>query len=1548
MATVQRVKLSPPDAKVASTAVSQRADTHVRTSPAAAVGASHVVPEISGELQRTRRQLEDLQRRYECEKRAQLQERTRQLRQEAHQRESEESVVEQAAQLLHDYEALLRFRDVASAEHLDAVLQRVAQDWQRSAQALEQTREECERSALQKVEVVCQEQQAKLQAALQQHLLTTAQTSVDAEARQFEHIATAVQEQVKSFKAEYRALVEQDMETRSRLMEEQAARREQQWVIFLREEHARVVAAGEVAAREASRRQLETLRVALRDVTQLRGTLITQQAERQVQISKDYVAAYEAAAHEYAVAAQDSANFVLQVQQACATVMRSLHAEAQRAQGEKHRAERHLQQVETEKDVAIAQERQAAEAQAEKHWTARMADERQQHRAALAALVLQHEEAAQELHRARDARVAEEARRYAAEIATLQEKLCRVRCEYETRAKEASDALSAEASRIATAKDAAVLEVAALTAQLRDERANHAVALLAARREYEAHFEEKLGELDTQYAAALKQHEERTTALATLQAQQGGGGGSGVSHVLRRVAELEDELHTVQQRHTAALHDAVDEAARMWSVRLQAAEQHHSEERDALAAQHRDLREKLLAEVRQREDDAERRVAAQREAHQQELHNALLTERQTAQRIAATREHEHADELAHVTADTAARVRLREDAVKAREEALAAATAAWQRARVAERGEVLQQLLEEVNQNCAEQQQRLQEREDALQAAQKAFAQQRREADVEVRAAAQREAAEHFALELQKAQQTWVEFLGTALQERSLVWQQARQQELDAVNALHREEVRQLCDCYTQQLQGLRDEQSRCRKQLEEEMTAREAAWTEARAASLESYAEAAAERLHRVAEGEKQKWDVVQREQLSVAAAAHLHAVAERTERVLAATDEERRRMESELRDVYSAVIEEHEVATATRLTEIRAEHEHHVAELRQECDRRLREQARRLHAEYTAHVKRHEEDRKKSAQSYEAQLAAMRAEQVEQLAQQRTAAHKALAATQQEAHDAQQAHNTTLEKEQREAAAAHRRRIDALQQQCDAQAAELLRHEAQMSAQVQEVREAAQTELRREYEQSMSELRLALEERNRAFATLQASLYEQVRVEVAKIQKASAEAYADFAKKQQQSTAERIAAHEAELVQERQRQQEQLTRLQQQHEAALTAQATKLRAEHAKAQTELTTVYDAQQTEWQYMLDAARADVAAAEATIASLTAQLAQAQVAQAEQHAAAYEKLDKAYRHVLEAAMAQVQEEREEVARQAVADAEQRFVASLLRHDHSIREASSPLPATATAADGGVDAAAAAVFPTPHARRTAELTGRGVTTPAAPRTPRPFVVSPPPLSPAGPMELVDVPAATTLSLHHPSSAASQFPPPQHAIASHEQEKRSYDRLVQLWDVLEVPLAERHAFLDHVSELDGAPEAQQRAWAAEQARREAQLPLLEALTRRDYVARQLRTLPPSPELVAGGGGVSSPLSAKAVNSTLSCGREKDSGSGSPPQLQQSSKSLSRRASATADAAQVHERLAVELERLTTQLRRDVTAHEAHFGQLFHYNGRRVMETL
>ncbi|KAK7194905.1 LTXXQ motif family protein [Novymonas esmeraldas] len=1509
--------------------------THVHLSPSSPSSSSaSPLPRQTNaaeELLHTRRQLEEMRRLYAFEKQAHLQHRTRQLREEAQQRQDDDGVTERTVQLLTDYETLVRHRDVASRKHLSEVVQRVADEWQRQAAELEHTRAACEAHLLARLHDAVAEQQADLAARLQRHLLSVAASTAEAERAQHAAIATAVREQVDSLQGEYRALLEHDMAERTRLMDEQVAHRETQWRRFLTEEHASMIAAGEAAAREASRRQLETLHAAMRDVTGLRRQLLQEHTRRQAEVGQAYIDAYGSLAGEYVAAAEETAEFVQGLQRDYAGVIAALHAEVRRVEEEKQEAVRLAAQCSAQVADAVARQLHDVEAGVEARWQSRWAAEQAAHHAAVLQLTDAQEAALEKVRRADAAEAARLCRQHDEERASWQDSLARRDDAHAVAVEEERRTAQAVLQRVEAERNALAVRVRDLTAEQQRASVAHEAALLDVRRAEEVRFSAQLRALQESYDEVLLQYKETTKAASN---SGGTATSSTAATALARVAELETALSEVRAVHATQVQQAVQEAAALWSARLEDLRRQQRSDGEAVEQQHRALRASLLDEVRQREEALEETHAGLRQRHAEAVQEAVQREREAAQWARERLERHYEAERRTAAAESEARLRACEEVVVMREKRLEAAEAEWQQRRAQDQDAALRRVAEHAAAAQATQLTALEAREARL-------AQQLVVAEQELRGRVRREMDVQLVERLDAAAADWTRLMEAELQRRLATWQEARGQELESVLRMHCEQVRLLHAHHTAQLTTLLDAQQQRVAEDAEAMRTREAAWAAARAASLDEMQHAAAARLQEVRVAEQTQWDAT-REQRAAERRASIDAIARETADRLAAAEEARAQVEAEISASHESLRHQYQVKMSAALAEQRSTHDAAMAQARAEAAAALQRTAAALQQQHETHL-----DEVRTA--YEEQLAAQRGSHAAALAAAHSTAQERATRREREVDAALEEHEAAAAARLHEVRRAHDQRIEALQRRCDAQARELRDADVRSMALAQRIHEEEEGKLRTEYEASLAGLRDALEARNVAYAGLQVSLYTRVQAEADRVQAA---------------TEERLA-HVAEQLQ--QRQQADLAQLRTSHAAELAAQAQRLRDAHAAAT-------EAQETRWAALLEDERRDRRAAEERAVTAEAEVAELRVSVEQQRAVAHRDLDDEYRGLLEQLRHTVQEERTELARRSLEAEELRFAAEVLRHRPPPRRAS---PATATTP---IVVAAPAIPATSVAGRTARVARAAAAAAAAAaggtpphqqqqqRRSSPHLLTPPA-------------AAVDCSETNDDEDSGGVGGSGVAVVL----QRAARRLQQLWEVLETPTAEQHAFLADAHALaQWTPVAElQDVLTREQRRLEAQLPLLEAMTRREYVQRQLHSM----EGVA-------PLALLSVNSSSRSTRsaaahkrvsgdddeDKDESRDGgvritmAAELQQQSPSSSpftdgstrdvslsaavspptkTRSGGTANKQkqqqkQQLEQLRLELHRLTEQLRRDVTAHEKQYAQLFCVHGTRVMDTL
>jgi hypothetical protein len=190
------------------------------------------------------------------------------------------------------------------------------------------------------------------------------------------------------------------------------------------------------------------------------------------------------------------------------------------------------------------------------------------------------------------------------------------------------------------------------------------------------------------------------------------------------------------------------------------------------------------------------------------------------------------------------------------------------------------------------------------------------------------------------------------------------------------------------------------------------------------------------------------------------------------------------------------------------------------------------------------------------------------------------------------------------------------------------------------------------------------------------------------------------------------------------------------------------------------------------------------------------------------------------------------EREQFARSALQEEEQRLARELLKRDGALSTTSRPPHNSAMTASGG-GASNWAVPPvlnvfTPSSASSLTQANANLSAGAAAPTSAP----------------VSAPLRSTSVLQQQQQSSSVAPRPQvEDEASMELIAKRREKLQQLWQVLDYPMQDRNSFLDRL--VGVAPAQAAEEIAAETKRLEVQLPLLETITRREFVQHRIREL-------------------------------------------------------------------------------------------------------
>lgn len=1475
---------SPPQREqtISPSSSASSPEAPVPSPPAAAPSDDSGEAAMAAELLATRRQLEEVQRLYRYETRAHLQQRTRQLNTALHRcRDVEDGVVAEAASLLASYEALLARHHDELPRQISAIVAAVQQQCLSYAEQLRGTRAHLEETITATVQKTLTVQTGELVGDLCRHITNSTAAELQLEQQRQRSMADFVLEQAAAFKAEYQAIVDQDLEERQRLFDVQVDRREQQWRVYLKEEHARMVAASAVAADSVSRRHTETLQVAMRDVTDLRRQLLEEYTRRHAEALATFTRFYEEVATDHAAAMMETAAYVQEVQLDYAAMIRQLHGELAKSGKACRLLEAELlcvrQKAEDEREAAVARRSAQWQAAAAAEWKESMRQLQDEHRTALQALVTSHEA---ELKQCRQENVNKEAaltRKHTDEITYMSKEL-------EQRwaaSEEAATVAKAEAEAITTqllsesrrARD----DVMKLRAELHQQSMKHLAAIHEAKEKQALEAAQQLQEVQAAYDALLESRQQSGMAEQPSAALR-----ASYESALRRIAELELAVHAAKEASDAEVVQMRDDTAKLWKGRMAAAQAQLDERAKALLAHHETLRTALLDEVQQRDLQMERTQNEMEERHAGELQRVTTVERRRAVEAVETirRRAEQSIQLIHQNAEALVQHEQRRYAElveKLREELQVQVAAAMKGALSAanlEREKITAQQQSNQEQLQAA---RLQLELDGAVMQQRLFSKM------------QEESAAAAAAQVSRELSAWVSQCLAARQEQLQDWLLARQEEVELFSRMQEERLqlqRQHYDALlsTAGADALHRESAALAKwnqRLTECMAAR--------GSDVEVRDAAMADRLHDLLRTELERQQALQ-DQVStedqgrwvkVEAAMVKHLQAMQQEHFAAATAAEQQ---------YCMSIEAERTATADALSKQNQEHRAALAAMRDEKNAALQ----RLATEMQLH---HRQEVDALQQEHDDRIGHLRAQHAAAVAEMEHL-HEAARRRQQQMSDAQnQEAQEAMAAKLREVRGQYEDQLTTLQRQCESQQQQLSLNEAELPLLQQRMRAAVEEAVRQEYAQSLDRVREALDERNAAFAALQQSLHERTQAEVSRVEAAMTARYSAFTAAQQEQAAAQLQAQERAMAERQQRHDAQLRTLQLKQEEQLSKCHASMELTWRADEAETTKRFDAQVVEWQRLLNEERRLHRIALDETRRLTAERDKLRLSLAAQRQMIYRELSEEHAALLDSVRRQVQQEREELSRRSLQEEEHLFLTQLLQRSSATATAAMPSAQSSASLEemqrpllwqNGIDDSSAVDDDSSRAYATAASIG--------------------------------VREPTPQWLHRAADEEVRAAVP---LITSEELDSIWRRMAQLWEVLEVGAEEQEVFREYITSLN-TPAAQQAALQLEQQRLEDQLPLLETLTRRDYLLHQLEKLGAPP---------GTPSSSAVLHGRV--------------------KSIDDATSDTADG--LHDasslrgnyaEMYAELHQLTAHLAARIARHERRYQQVFRRAGRRVMD--
>lgn len=1447
------------------------------------------IDSLKQQLKETQSLLTDAERRYQQEKRELLNLRTAQLKNETSKRGQEGDIVGRAMQVMSEYETIIRSSEENSLARLAHHMENFEKEWIRRSREFEERKSEFEAHIMTKALEALQMHNQDVD-AIGHHIVDKTLELLRSQGEARLQLEEEVMHHSEQFKLQYKEMLEAEFRERCRVYDEKIADRERNLTKILEHERQRIIAVEQEAIANHEALHVQALTEAMTDISKLREQVVREHQEQQAKSIQDLVARRNEMRDEQAKLIEQANERVREVERQCFEAVDS----AQRALKEMQvhlihkEAEltKQLMDVSTEKEQQRLKDIAAVREECQSQSKEIIEELRSQHLYEIEKLTSDYQQRIDREHNEQFLREAELRKLYEQRMVKVEEASDQ---RWATRVSESSRALDRHLEVIQALRDdneQLTAQLASLQQQflLREQEMGQKVNQI--QREHEAVWHRKMEEMRARYDQLLDE------AL-------GGPQGESVPRaehekVLEQVRELEERAVQIKQQESQRSQHERDHLNELWKARLEEERSDRAiweqEQMNRLA----DLRVEVYADARRKETEFLRRGEQERLRLHEEAMGRTLEERKDRDAFedrvrleAETRIREAEEELNEAFHDKVRiaerRVEEREAAVERRRLDLKREYAAMEEASKKQAAEWLEKEKKEIladvkkfHEKLVEEQQRIEaERSTFEQRLSMQYAEEFEQAKASLHlhmATVTRNHMDYWA----QCEQKWLQNRG---EEMKILFEQRLEHEqlikAQAQNIVHlaREEARGMLKAERAALDARQAEMftEMEKNRMELETTARERALK-----LLEERNKLQEETEIRRAEEEARIWEQLERRVLEKERSA----------------ESERRVLELELRNRYESLMN----SERHRLDALMEQHRKEAGELydRQQQALRLRDEEwhrQRLHVEAEERL------------SHERMYQDIREQADQRVQEERKRLEMALRSREQEFDAERMRGLDALEKQLRDHEASTRRQLQLLSEDYDRrvrmltqdmhhQREEYIADIAEQERKAQALREEYEQVAMAKFEKNLKELRAIMEKRQREQQTRELEARDELEKQRREFEEKLNKQYEDLLK-----------SHEERLIQMQEKREAQALHLEKEHQEHLLAVRSDMEKTlasyfaqadvKAKEMAESTkTQFETKLEEYYNLVAQERRKRVDAEAAFAASVDEKEALRLSMEQYKLEVQRSIQSKYEKLFAEVREKTRQEKEDQARRMLEEEEKKLASEILRRDQEKRhdwQAAPQQQHTTTSHSmasmsgiGGGYAAAAAKRSAHNLSTLNHDFGIGAT---------PFRAG-----------LHEGPASGSLhtpgaSRAVPESSALQATP---AVAAAEDPfvetlQRRKDKLTQLWQVLDVPEAEKNAFLDSL--VGTQPHQALDIVSSEVRKLESQLPLLEVITRREFVQHRLRELEKKP--------------------------------GTMPQQQS-------------------DELVKELIRLTEYLKLEIPKYESKQGQKFSFRGRRYMDVL
>ncbi|EKF31027.1 hypothetical protein MOQ_005142 [Trypanosoma cruzi marinkellei] len=358
---------------------SSRQEEELKGSPGGRLVSMEEYERLEQQLKETRLLLQEAERRYQQEKKELLNLRASQLRSETSKRGQEGDIIARAMQVMSEYEAVVRSSEENSIARLSQHMEMFEKEWIRRSREFEEKKAAFEAAMMEKTRQVLAEHEHDVEGISRTLLEKTTHALCNHSELRLE-MEREVMRHADIFKEEYKEILEKEFYDRCKMYDEKIAERERGWVKVLQEERKKIVAAEQLSIKEHEKLHVQALEDAMRDLSQLREQLVREHQEQQTEAMKDLIARREDLQREHEEQIARMNEKMQEMQQECALVvgdmqnkMKELHIQTAAKEAE---MARRLQEAKQRVNEAALAKGLEVRNEVEKQWLSMLEKER--------------------------------------------------------------------------------------------------------------------------------------------------------------------------------------------------------------------------------------------------------------------------------------------------------------------------------------------------------------------------------------------------------------------------------------------------------------------------------------------------------------------------------------------------------------------------------------------------------------------------------------------------------------------------------------------------------------------------------------------------------------------------------------------------------------------------------------------------------------------------------------------------------------------------------------------------------------------------------------------------------------------------------------------------------------------------------------------------------------------------------------------------------------------------------------------------------------------